>query len=313
MHDANIFYIAIFAVIIIAIFKGIKLVPQQQVFVVERLGRFSRTLEGGLYFIVPFIDSVRYKHTLKEDAIEIRSQSAITKDNVTLEIDGVLYLKIIDPKLASYGVENPYFALTQLAQTTMRSEIGKLDLDRTFEERSSLNANIVEALNEASQRWGVQCLRYEIKDINPPQSILKSMEQQVTAERTKRAQILDSEGSRQAKINVAEGDKAEKVLASEGAKIDQINRAEGEAKAIIMVAEATAQGIEKVAQTIQKTGGSDAVALKLAEKYIEAFGKLAQQSTTVLLPSNAGDISGFVAQAMTVFENIKASKTHGVK
>lgn len=313
MHDTNTFLIAVFAVIIIAIFKGIKIVPQQQAYVVERLGRFSRILEGGLYFIVPFIDSVKYKHTLKEDAIEIRSQSAITKDNVTLEIDGVLYLKIIDPKLASYGVENPYFALTQLAQTTMRSEIGKLDLDRTFEERSVLNVNIVEALNEASQRWGVQCLRYEIKDINPPQSILKSMEQQVTAERTKRAQILESEGARQYKINVAEGDKAEKVLASEAAKISQINKAEGESKAIIMVAEATAQGIEKVAATIQKAGGSDAVALKLAEKYIEAFGKLAQESTTVLMPANANDVSGFVAQAMTVFENIKGGKSVNVK
>lgn len=305
MENPNSLMIAIFAVIIIAIFKGIKLVPQQQAYVVERLGRFSRILEGGLYFIVPFIDVVRYKHTLKEDAIEVKRQSAITKDNVTLEIDGVIYLKIIDPKLASYGVENPYFALTQLAQTTMRSEIGKLVLDRTFEERETLNVNIVNSLNEASTRWGLQCLRYEIKDINPPTSILKSMEQQVTAERTKRAQILESEGTRQAKVNIAEADKSEKVLTSEGAKIDQINRAEGEARAIIMVAEATAEGIEKVANTIQKAGGSDAVALKVAEKYIEAFAKLAKESNTLIIPANAADVSGFVAQAMTVFETLK--------
>lgn len=303
--DVNGFYIAIFAIVVFAIFKGVVIVPQQKAYIVERLGRFSRVLEGGLFFIIPFIDKITYKHTLKEEAIDINSQSAITRDNVTLEIDGVIYIKVIDAKSASYGVENPYFALTQLAQTTMRSEIGKIDLDKTFEERETLNTNIVLALNEASQAWGVQCLRYEIKDINPPSSILKSMELQVTAERTKRAKILESEGERQSKVNIAEADKAEEVLASEAAQIDQVNRAKGEAEAIITVAEATAKGIEKIAESIQKNGGSDAVALKLAEKYIEQFGKLAKESNTILLPSAANDISGTVAQALTVFDALR--------
>ena len=308
--DVNGFYIAIFAIIVFAIFKGVVIVPQQKAYVIERLGRFSRVIEGNMFFIIPFIDKITYKHTLKEEAIDINSQSAITRDNVTLEIDGVIYIKIIDPKLASYGVENPYFALTQLAQTTMRSEIGKLDLDKTFEERETLNVNIVLALNEASQNWGVQCKRYEIKDINPPASILKSMEQQVTAERSKRAQILESEGLRQSKVNIAEADKAQEVLASEAAKIDQINRAQGEAEAIITVAAATATGIEKIAGAIQKTGGSDAVALQLAEQYIEQFGKLAKESNTILLPANANDISGTVAQALTVFDAIRSKKVN---
>jgi len=305
--DVPIFIIAIFVFAIITIFKGVKVVPQQQAWVIERLGRFRDTLQPGLNIIIPFVDKVAYKHSLKEEAIDVRSQSAITKDNVSLEIDGVLYVRIIDPKQASYGVADPYFALTQLAQTTMRSEIGKIDLDKTFEERETLNVGIVNALNEASGTWGIQCMRYEIKDINPPQSILKSMEQQVTAERTKRAQILESEGEMQSQINIAEAEKQQQVLASEAAKIDQINRAQGEAEAIISVASATATGIESVAKSIQKTGGSDAVALQLAEQYIGAFGKLAKESNTILLPANANDIGSSVAQALAVFENIKGT------
>lgn len=307
MAEVSFLAIAVFVFAIITIFKGVKVVPQQQAWVVERLGRFSAVLQPGLNLIIPFVDKVSYKHSLKEEAIDVRSQSAITKDNVSLEIDGVIYVRIIDAKQASYGVSDPYFALTQLAQTTMRSEIGKIDLDKTFEERETLNANIVLALNEASGTWGIQCMRYEIKDINPPQSILKSMEQQVTAERTKRAQVLESEGERQSQINIAEAAKQEQVLASEAAKIDQINRAQGEAEAIVAVANATATGIEAVAKSILKSGGQDAVALQLAEQYINAFGKIAKESNTVLLPANANDIGSSVAQALAVFEQVKSN------
>lgn len=308
MGDISFLMIAIFIFAIITIFKGVKIVPQQQAWVVERLGRFSGTLEPGLNLIIPFIDKVAYKHSLKEQAIDVRSQSAITKDNVSLEIDGVLYVRIIDPKEASYGVTDPYFALIQLAQTTMRSEIGKIDLDKTFEERETLNTSIVMALNDASGTWGIQCMRYEIKDINPPQTILKSMEQQVTAERTKRAHILESEGEKQSQINVAQAAKEQQVLASEAAKIDQINRAQGEAEAIIAVANATATGIETVAKSIQKTGGKDAVALSLAEQYIGAFSNLAKTNNTILLPANTNDIGSSVAQALGVFDQIKNSQ-----
>jgi len=300
------FVIAVLLVVMIIMFKGVKIVPQQQAWIVERLGRFGTVLQPGLNLIIPFFDKVAYKHTLKEQAIAILSQSAITKDNVTLQLDGVIYVRIIDPKQASYGVSDPYFALTQLAQTTMRSEIGKMDLDKTFEERTTLNVNIVNSLNEASTTWGIQCMRYEIKDINPPESILKSMEQQVTAERNKRAQILESEGARQAKVNNAEAEKAQHVLASEASKIEQINRAEGEAQAILNVADATAKGLEMVAIAINKAGGKDAVALQVAEKYIEAFSHLAKTNNTILLPQNT-DVGSFVAQALSVFETIRTA------
>ncbi len=300
------FIIAILFLVIITIFKGVKTVPQQQAWIIERLGKFNSVLEPGLTLIIPFLDSVAYKHTLKEQAIDIRSQSAITKDNVTLQLDGIIYVRIIDPKQASYGVSDPYNALIQLAQTTMRSEIGKMDLDKTFEERERLNGNIVQSLNEASATWGIQCMRYEIKDITPPVSILKAMEQQVTAERMKRAQILESEGLRQSKVNNAEAEKAQLVLASEASKIEQINRAEGEAQAILNVAEATAKGLEMVAIAINKTGGKDAVALQVAERYIDAFSNLAKTNNTILLPQNT-EVGSFVAQALAVFDNIRAN------
>lgn len=302
------FNLIIFLIPIIFIWKGIKQVPQQQAWVIQRLGKFSRTLEPGLNFLIPFIDSVAYKHSLKEQAIDVRQQTAITKDNVTLRIDGVLYVKIIDPVAASYGVSDPYYAVTQLAQTTMRSEIGKMTMDTTFEERATLNANIVEAINEASRAWGIQCMRYEIKDIDPPETVLKAMELQVAAERQKRAEILESEGKRQAKVNIAEAEKQEVVLSSEGAKTDQINRAQGEAEAIFAVAQATAKGIEVVAHAIRKEGGSDAVALKIAEQYVEAFGNLAKQGTTLLLPASANDAGSMVAQALSVFEAVRGNK-----
>ncbi|KIJ89162.1 SPFH domain-containing protein [Rickettsia asembonensis] len=298
----------IFSIIaILVIIQMVKVVPQQQAWVVEKLGKFDKILQPGLNLLIPVIQRVAYKHTLKEEAIDVTAQTAISNDNVTLSIDGVLYVKIIDPMAASYGVNNPYYAITQLAQTTMRSEIGKLPLDRTFEERETLNVAIVAAINQAAINWGIQCMRYEIKDIQPPQTILKAMELQVAAERQKRAQILESEGNRQAKINHAEGEKAQIVLNSEASYTDQVNRAKGEAEAIGLVATATANSIEIVAAAVQKTGGSDAVALKIAEQYISAFGNLAKDTNTVILPANLSEPSSFVTGALTIFNQLKAS------
>lgn len=290
---------------LLVIWKGVKIVPQQSAWIIEKLGRFDRKLEPGLNLLVPFIERVAYRHSLKEYAFDVQEQTAITRDNVTLLMDGVIYVRIIDPIQASYGVSDPVYAVTQLAQTTMRSEIGKLTLDESFEERERLNANIVTAINQASQTWGIQCMRYEIKNITPPSTVLKAMELQVAAERQKRAEILQSEGQRQSKINVAEGDKQEIVLESEAAMTDQINRARGEAEAIREVAQATAQGIELVAASIQKAGGEQAVALKVAQQYVDAFGKLAKESNTILLPANTGDAGAMVAQALGVFNSIQ--------
>ncbi|HJD59882.1 MAG TPA: paraslipin [Rickettsia endosymbiont of Omalisus fontisbellaquei] len=298
----------IFSIIaILVIIQMVKVVPQQQAWVVEKLGKFDKVLQPGLNLLIPVIQRVAYRHTLKEEAIDVTAQTAISNDNVTLSIDGVLYVKIIDPMAASYGVNNPYYAITQLAQTTMRSEIGKLPLDRTFEERETLNVAIVAAINQAAINWGIQCMRYEIKDIQPPQTILKAMELQVAAERQKRAQILESEGNRQAKINHAEGEKAQVVLNSEASYTDQVNRAKGEAEAIGLVATATANSIEVVAAAVQKTGGSDAVALKIAEQYISAFGNLAKDTNTVILPANLSEPSSFVTGALSIFNQLKAS------
>ncbi len=305
VQEFDLFYLAVAFVGFIVVSAGVKLVPQQNAFIVERLGKYNGTLNAGLHFIIPFVDKVSYKHSLKENAIDIPSQSAITKDNVTLVIDGVLYLKVTDPKQASYGVGDARYAVTQLAQTTMRSELGKMTLDKTFEEREMLNSNIVLSINEASEVWGIQCLRYEIKDINPPATVLKAMELQMAAERQKRAEVLGSEATRQAQINIAEGIKQEVVLKSEAAMTDQINRAKGEAQAILEVARATAEGIETIAVAIEKTGGEKAVALKLAEQYIGAFGELAKTTNTVLLPEKTGDMGSMVAQALAVFNTIQ--------
>lgn len=293
---------------IVLLFKGIKIVPQQQAWVVERFGSFEYILEPGLNFLNPITKKIAYRHSLKEFAHEVQEQPAITRDNVTMMMDGVLYLRIVDPQQASYGVANPIYAVSQLAQTTMRSEIGKLTLDQCFEEREQLNANIVTSINVAAQSWGIQCMRYEIKNITPPSSVLKAMELQVAAERQKRAEILQSEGLRQSKINMAEGQKQEVVLNSEAALTDQVNRAKGEAEAIIAVAEATAKGIELIAAAISRQGGEDAIALRIAEQYVAAFEKLAKSSTTMLLPASANDAGSIVAQAMTVFESIKQSR-----
>lgn len=293
------------AVAIIALVQMIKIVPQQEAWVVEKFGKFDKVLQPGLNIIIPIMHRVAYKHILKEEAIDVNAQTAISNDNVTLSIDGVLYVKIVDPVAASYGVTNPYYAITQLAQTTMRSEIGKLPLDRTFEEREVLNIAIVNAINQAAVNWGIQCMRYEIKDIQPPQTVLQAMELQVAAERQKRAQILDSEGSRQAKINNAEAAKAEVVLNSEALYTDQVNRAKGEAEAITLVANATATSIVTIAEAIQKKGGSDAVSLKIAEQYIEAFSKLAKENNSIIIPSNVNDPGSVVASAMAIFKGIR--------
>ena len=305
MDSISTLYLVVSFFIFLTVAKGIRLVPQQEAWVVERLGKFKETLNAGLNFVIPYVDNVSYKHSLKENAIDIPSQSAITKDNVTLVIDGILYLKITDPKQASYGVTDARYAVSQLAQTTMRSELGKITLDKTFLERDMLNVNIVQSINEASAVWGIQCLRYEIKDITPPDNVRQAMELQVTAERKKRAEVLESEGKRQSQINLAEGQKQEVVLSSEAAMTDQINRAKGEAEAILAVARATAEGIELVAASVQKTGGEKAVALRLAEQYIQAFSKLAQETNTILLPAQTGDAAAMVAQALSVFNNIQ--------
>lgn len=300
--------LAVTLVIFVSIFKGIRIVPQQSVWIVEKLGKFDRALEPGLNLLFPYIEAVAYKHSLKEYAMDVQEQTAITRDNVTLVIDGLIYLKIMDPVHASYGVSNPVFAVTQLAQTTMRSEIGKLTMEAAFEERDRLNTNIVTAINQAAQSWGIQCMRYEIRNITPPVSVLKAMEMQVSADRQKRAVILESEGKRQSQINVAEGGKQEVVLKSEASQIDQINRARGEAEALLMVAEATAGSIQKIAAAINAPGGREAIELKVAEQFVDAFKNLAKTSTTVLLPSNVGDAGSMVAQALTVFDTVRRNR-----
>jgi regulator of protease activity HflC (stomatin/prohibitin superfamily) len=302
---STLFYITIAILLAITLLKGIQIVPQQEAWIIESLGKYDRVLQPGLSFLIPFIQRVAYKHTLKEQAIDVHRQTAITKDNVTLNIDGVLYLRITDAVHASYGVSDPYYAVIQLAQTTMRSEIGKMTLDKTFEEREVLNINIVTAINQASNAWGLQCMRYEIKDIEPPQTVLQAMELQVAADRQKRAEILSSEGKRQSQINVAEGAKCQVVLSSEAAMTDQINRAKGEAEAILAVADATAKGISKIGAALMTNGGTEAASLRIAQDYIKAFEQLAKESTTLLLPAAVNDPASMVSQALSVFETIK--------
>ncbi|KAK5051443.1 hypothetical protein LTR84_003095 [Exophiala bonariae] len=284
----------------------IRFVPQQTAWIVERMGKFNRILDPGLAILMPVIDRIAYVQSLKESAIEIPSQSAITADNVTLELDGVLYTRVFDAYKASYGVEDAEYAIGQLAQTTMRSEIGQLTLDHVLKERANLNSNITQAINEAAQEWGVVCLRYEIRDIHAPEGVVAAMHRQVTAERSKRAEILESEGQRQSAINIAEGRKQSVILASEALKAEQINTASGEAEAILLKATATARGIDAVAESIQK-GASDAqsaISLSVAEKYVEAFGKLAKEGTAVVVPGNVGDMGGMIASAMAVYGKV---------
>jgi regulator of protease activity HflC (stomatin/prohibitin superfamily) len=284
----------------------VKFVPQQTAWIVERMGRFSRVLEPGLAVLVPIIDRIAYVKSLKENAMEIPSQSAITADNVTLDLDGVLYTRVFDPYKASYGVEDADYAISQLAQTTMRSEIGQLTLDHVLKERATLNTNITQAINEAAADWGVRCLRYEIRDIHAPAPVVEAMHRQVTAERSKRAEILESEGQRQSAINIAEGRKQSVILASEALKSEQINTAAGEAEAITLKATATAQGIDSVATAIERGGDSaqGALSLRVAEQYVDAFGKLAKEGTSVVVPGNVGDMGQMIATAMGVFKTV---------
>jgi regulator of protease activity HflC (stomatin/prohibitin superfamily) len=284
----------------IVLLKTAVVVPQQNAYVVERLGRYAGTLDAGFHILVPFIDVIRYKHVLKEVAIDIPEQICITRDNVQVAVDGVLYLRVLNAERASYGITDYRFAITQLAQTTLRSEMGKIDLDKTFEERTNINTAVVSEIDKATEAWGVKVLRYEIKNITPPQDVLAAMEKQMRAEREKRAVILTSEGARDAAINNAEGEKQKVIKASEAARQRQINEAEGQANAIMAIANATAEGIRSVAAAISAPGGSQAVQLRVAEQYINQFGNLAKTNNTMIVPSNLADISTVIATAMSV-------------
>ena len=302
------FWTGLAVLIIILVKSSIKFVPQNRAFVVERFGKYNKTMVAGLNLLFPFIDKVAYDQSLKEHAFDVPSQAAITKDNISLVVDGVLYLKLLDAYKASYGVDNYVYAVSQLAQTTMRSEIGKIDLDKTFEERESLNINIVNAINMASEPWGVQVMRYEIKDIEPPRTILDAMERQMKAEREKRATILESEGNRQSAINVAQGAKQAQVLAAEADKAEQILRAEGEAQAIIAVADAQAKALDTVGQVANTVEGQKAIQLDLADKAISAKHAIAKDSTVVLLPESNSSAANVVAEAMTIINTLNSEK-----
>jgi regulator of protease activity HflC (stomatin/prohibitin superfamily) len=290
------------AVAIVVLFKTAIVVPQQSAYIVERLGKYSKTLHAGFHILVPGIERIAYRHSLKEAALDIAEQICITKDNVQVGIDGVLYLQVLDPARASYGIADYHFAISQLAQTTLRSEIGKIDLDRTFEERATINANVVTELDKASEPWGVKVLRYEIRNINPPADVLQAMEKQMRAEREKRAVILTSEGDRDAKINQAEGEKQRVIKESEANRQQQINEAAGEAEAILAVATATAEGLRRVAEAVAGTGGREAMQLRIAENYVAQFGNLARTSNTLVIPANVSDIAGMIAMATKVFD-----------
>jgi regulator of protease activity HflC (stomatin/prohibitin superfamily) len=301
-------FFALAVVVFYIVARTAVVVPQQHAYVVERLGRFSGVLNAGFHILIPFVDVIRYRHVLKEQAIDIPEQVCITKDNVQVAIDGILYLKVMDPERASYGINNYQFAITQLSQTTLRSEIGKIDLDRTFEERTYVNSQVVAEVDKASDPWGVKVLRYEIKNITPPHDILAAMEKQMRAEREKRAVILQSEGERDAAINTAEGQKQQVIKASEARKQQQINESEGEASAILAVAQATAGGIRTVAEAIEAPGGMEAVQLRVAEQYIEQFGQLAKTSNSLVIPANLADVASLIATAMSVIQSSGGSR-----
>ena len=296
------------AMVVVVIFEGVRVVPQQNAWVIERLGKFFRVLEPGLNLIVPFIDRVAYRHSLKEVPLDIPEQVCITKDNTQLAVDGIIYYQVADPKLASYGSSDYVLAISQLAQTALRSEVGKMELDRTFESRDEINHRVVGVLDEAGRTWGIKVLRYEIKSLTPPEAILRSMQAQITAEREKRAVIATSEGKRQQEINIADGARQAAILESEGQKQAQINKAAGEAGAIELVANATANAVRAVASALGSEGGLDAANLKVAQLYVEAFSNLAKTSNTLIVPSNLTDIAGVVASAMTVLDRTKAGQ-----
>ncbi len=299
--EGGLFVIILLAIIVLVMLaKTAIVVPQQSAFVVERLGKFAGVLDAGFHILVPFIDVIRYKHSLKEIAVDIPAQVCITRDNVQVQVDGVLYLKVLNPERASYGIQDYMFAISQLAQTTLRSEVGKIDLDRTFEERTNINTQVVQEVDKATESWGVKVLRYEIKNITPPADILAAMEKQMRAEREKRAVILTSEGQRDAAINNAEGTKQETIKASEARKQQQINEAAGQAEAILAVATANAEGIRRVASATQEPGGAEAIQLKVAEQYILEFGKVITNADTIILPANVADVAAMITTAMQV-------------
>jgi regulator of protease activity HflC (stomatin/prohibitin superfamily) len=302
------FWILVLGVVIAFVIEGVRIVPQQSAWVVERLGRFHGTLEPGLNLIIPFLDRVAYVHSLKEVPLDVPEQVCITKDNTQLGVDGILYYQVTDPRLASYGSSNYTMAITQLAQTTLRSEIGKMELDKTFESRDEINKQIVSVLDEAGRNWGIKVLRYEIKSLTPPDTILRAMQAQITAEREKRALIAKSEGQRQEEINLADGEKQAAVLRSEGEKQAAINKAQGDATAIRVIAEATAAGVRAVADAIGDKGGLEAANLKVAQQYIDAFANLAKTTNTLIVPTSASDVAGFVATAMTVLDRTRQAQ-----
>jgi len=300
MDSTLIVSLAVVFVAIIILFKTAVVVPQQNAYVIERLGKYSKSLNAGFHILIPFLERIAYRHNLKEQAADIAEQICITKDNVQVGVDGVLYLQVLDPSRASYGIGNYMFAISQLAQTTLRSEIGKIDLDRTFEERGTINQNVVAELDKASDPWGVKVLRYEIKNINPPHDVLSAMEKQMRAEREKRAVILTSEGVRDQKINEAEGEKQRVIKEYEAVKMQQINEAQGEAEAILAVATATAEGLRRVANAVTDQGGPEAMQLRIAEQYINEFGKLAKTGNTFVVPANLGDLTSMMALATDI-------------
>ncbi|MDC4203908.1 MAG: paraslipin [Candidatus Manganitrophus sp.] len=300
MSEGMIVVLVLAVLVLIILAKTAVVVPQQSAYVVERLGKFSGTLDAGFHILLPFLDVIRYRHSLKEQALDIPEQLCITRDNVQVGVDGVLYLKVMNPERASYGVTDYTFAIIQLAQTTLRSEVGKIELDRTFEERTTINLAVVSELDKATEPWGIKVLRYEIKNITPPEDVLAAMEKQMRAEREKRAVILNSEGVRDSAINAAEGEKQQVIKASEANKQQQINEAEGQAAAILTVAEATAQGIRKIAEAIQSPGGYQAVQLRVAEQYINQFGNLAKEGNTLVVPATLSDVSAMIAMAMNI-------------
>ena len=305
MGASTIILIVLALFILIAFMLTFKVVPQRSVYIVERLGKYNRTLDAGFHILIPFIDKIAYRQNLKEQAIDVASQICITKDNIAVEVDGILYLQVIDPHKASYGIDNYRFAVIQISQTTMRSIIGKMELDKTFEERETVNASIVNAVDNASDPWGIKVSRYEVKNISPPQSIRDAMEKQMRAEREKRALIAESEGDKQAKINRAEGDKQEMIARSEGEKQRRINEAAGKASEIELVAAATAKGIREIAIAINEEGGMNAVNLRIAEQYLTEFGKLAKTNNSMIVPADLSDIAGVISSVTSVLNKTK--------
>ncbi len=305
MNATLIAMVLLAVLVVVVIFKTAVIVPQKSEYIIERLGKYNKTLGAGFHVLFPFLDRVAYKYSLKEEVLDIPSQTCITKDNVTVEVDGLIYLQIMDSKLAAYGINDYRLASSQLAQTTLRSCIGKIDLDKTFEERETINGQVVASIDEAAQAWGVKVLRYEVKDIIPPESVKKAMEAQMTAEREKRAAIAKSEGERQSTINRAEGERQDAILRSEGEKEKLINEAEGRAKEILAVAQATAEGLKAIAEQLQMKGGQEAANLRVAEHYIAEFGKLAKASNTLVIPSNVSDLAGMVITSMTALQKVK--------